>query len=527
MIGTSTRFSQISQGVIRPLAIDAMVSFSKQRNPSVDWFVLDVSELDGGDILATEGNEPIQPWDAYEYQSVKDDIIDMSWSRSVEFPYNVQSAICDISLNNTTGKYTYGNQSSPIGSEILPSRPIRTYAGFVTDGSREVVPVFVGLTQKTPNYNGQHETVATFTAMDFLSEISNMTLTQTSMYQNARTDQVIADILDQFGLDPSMYSLSKGLNIIPFAYFEKGQNAGDVLRKLVEAENGSLWLNEKGIIRFEPRGGSVAKIDSMAFDDSNIIEIQASHEDGIVNHVRIRSDVRQIQDSQPIFSAANENGYSSMANEDAYRLRANATTDVWLNFDDPIWTANTTPVLDGTADTSNFTALDLAGNPVHSGITCTGTLFADSIKLEFTNTNNFPVSVSYLEVWGQPARVVDTIKYDAYDEDSVEAFGEKVLEITDNDYFATYQNVDAFAEDILYRRKDYSPTLKMKVKGNPALQLGDAVTLSGDKAGRYSVIGIESKISISGGYECALTLEKSFYPFILDESQLDGADLLA
>lgn len=527
MIGTSTRFAQISQGAVRPLAIDAMVSFSKQRNPSVDWFVLDVSELDGVDILATEGNEPIQPWDAYEYQSVKDDIIDMSWSRSVEFPYNVQSAICDISLNNTTGKYTYGNPNSPIGSEILPSRPIRTYAGFVTDGSREVVPVFVGLTQKTPNYNGQHETVATFTSMDFLSEIASMALTQTSMFRDARTDEVIAEILNQFGLDPSMYSLSRGQNTIPFIYFEKGQNAGEVLRKLVEAENGALWLNEKGIIRFEPRSGSVAKTDSMHFDESNIIELQPSREDGIVNHVRIKSDVRKIQESQPVFSAANENGYSSAPSEDAYRIRANSSTDIWLNFDDPIWSADTTPVLDGANNTSNFTALNLAGQAVHSGITCAGTLFADSMKLTFTNTNNFPVSLSYLEIWGEPARVVDTIKYDAYDEDSVEAFGEKVLEITDNDYFATFDNVDAFAEDIIYRRKDYSPTIKLKVKGNPALQLGDAITLSGEKAGRYSVIGIDSKITQSGGYECTLTIEKSFYPFILDVSVLDGADLLA
>ena len=529
MINTSNEFNQVANGTIRPLALNAKISFTKQRSNSVGWFVLDQSQLDGTDILATDPDDSIQLWDAYEWGDFTDDVIGMTWSRSVEFPYNVQSAFCDLQLNNTTQKYTYGNTSSPLDGYILPKRPIRTYAGFKKGGASETVPVFIGLTQKMPKYSGLNDSTATFSAQDFLSEIANTQLSQNVMLKDVRTDEAISAILDAYGMDSSMYDLARGLNTIPFVVFESGLNAGNILEKLVQAENGKLWLDEKGIIRFEPRIADIGRTAVMTFDEDNIIDITPSRTDGIVNRVKITSDIRAVQDNQPIFSMANENGYQGSASDDSYRINSLGTRVVWLSFDDPIWTATLNPVLNGDSDDSNFTAFDLAGVPVSSGITATGYLFSDSMKITFTNTNNFPVSISYMEIWGQPAKVVDTIKYNAYDSDSVDKFGEMILEITDNNYFGSYTNADSYAMDILKRRAGYSPTMTLRVKGNPALQLGDIIHVDYKYIGDYKIVGIKSGITNNSGFTQELTVERTeiVFAFILDESVLDGDRVLS
>lgn len=529
MITTTADFATVANGTIRPLALNAKISFTKQRSLNVNWFVLDQSQLDGADILATDPDDSIQLWDAYEWTDHTADVIGMTWSRSVAFPYNVQSALCDLQLNNTSQKYTYGNTASPLDGYILPKRPMRTYAGFKKQGVAETVPVFIGLTQEMPKYSGLNDTRATFSAQDFLSEIANTQLNQTVMMRDVRTDQAISAILDTYGMDSSMYNLAQGMNVIPFVVFESGLNAGNILAKLVQAENGRLWLDEKGIIRFEPRIADIGKTAVMTFDENNIIEITPSRTDGIVNRVAITSDIRAVQDKQPIFSMANENGYQSTASDDSYRINSLGNKDVWISFDDPIWDATLNPVLNGSSDDSFFTAFDLAGNVVSSGITATGYLFSDSMKITFTNTNNFSVSISFLEVWGEPAKIIDTIKYNAYDDDSVEQFGEMILDIDDNDYFGSYTNADSYAMDILRRRAGYSPTITLRVKGNPALQLGDIIHIDYKYEGDYKVVGIKSSITNGSGFTQTLTIERTriVFPFILDESILDGDDVLS
>lgn len=528
MIATTDEFASVANGTIRPLALNAKISFTKNRDDDMSWFILDQSKLDGTDILATSPDDVIQLWDAYEWDDVSEDIIGMNWERSVAFPYNVQSAMCELQLNNISQRYTYGNSDSPYAGYILPKRPIRTYAGFKKIGVAEVVPVFVGLTEKMPKYSDLNDSKAIFSAQDFLSSIAETQMNQTVMLKDVRTDEAIATILDTYGMDSSMYQLAKGINKIPFVVFEKGLNAGNILQKLVQAENGALWLDEKGIIRFEPRTADVGKVSVLSFDEKNIIDLKPSRTDGIVNHVKIKSDIREVQANQPIFSMLNEDGYTRSSEEDSYRIQANGNLTVWLSMDDPIWSATVNPILNGGSTDSAFQVVDLAGNTLSSGVSAVGTLFSDSMKLVFTNATGAPVSVSFLEIWGEPAKVVDTIDYDAYDSDSVDEFGEMILNISDNNYFGSYANADSYAMDVLKRRSGYSPTMTMTVKGNPALQLGDVIRLNYKYAGEYKVVGVKSAITNSAGFTTTLTVERFtlLTAFKLDVSILDGTDVL-
>ena len=70
--------------------------------------------------------------------------------------------------------------------------------------------------------------------------------------------------------------------------------------------------------------------------------------------------------------------------------------------------------------------------------------------------------------------------------------------------------------------------MNLKVKGNPALQLGDIIEVQGKFAGTYKVVGMKSAISASDGLSMEMTVERFtvLQPFILDESVLDGDKVL-
>lgn len=522
-------FHELAAGGIRPLDWEVGISWTKQRNTDINWFTLNQSTLNGNDLLGSSDSNAMQPWDAYDYIDTRDRIIELTISRSVEFPYNIQSAICDVKLNNYDGYFSLFNPSSPIANYILPARPIRAYLGFKGAG---LTPAFVGTTQAPPTYSEDNNTVASLTAMDFLAQISDMSLRNMVMLRDVRTDEAIAAILDQFGLEPYMYKLSQGKNIIPFVYFDSDKNAGNALRELVQAENGTMWIDEQGIINFEPRTAQIGKDSVMIFDKSSIVSIAPSQTDNIVNRIYVEADVRKVMEFQQFFTMDNANGYSSSADDDQYRLRANSTTSIWLNFEDPVWSATVNPVLNGSSDNSSFTVVNLNGDKVNSGVTAQGTLFATSMKIDFTNANNFPVSIDYLQIWGEPAKIVGsspTIKYTAEDSESIEKFGVKELIITDNTCFGNQVNIDSFAEDVLKSYSGYSPTLELEVKGDPSLQIQDIVTINGTEYdGEWLIKAISHHLS-----ESRLTTKISVVrtevtkPFILNRSVLNGTDVLS
>lgn len=529
MNAVSDRFHELANASVRPLDWELGISWSKARNQDIKWFTLDSSQLNGADLLGDNNNNAIQLWDAYDYDKQRDRVISINLSRSVEFPYNVQSAILDVSLDNHDGYYSFSNGDSPISSNVVPARPVRAYLGFRDGG---LTPVFVGLTQGIPVYSGLHNTTAQLTAMDFLSQIGEMSLRNMVMMRDARTDEVIAAILRQFGLEPYMYNLTPGANTIPFVFFDSDKNAGNALKELVQAENGALWIDEQGIIRFEPRSGQIGRQSVIVFNPDNIVEITPSQTSSLVNRVYIEANVRKVMDFQQFFTVDNSYGYQQTSDEDQYRLKANGTTTVWLNFEDPVWSATANPLLNGSSNNSSFTVVNLSGNRVNAGITAVGTLFATSLKLDFTNTNNFPVSIDYLQIWGEPAKVVGTsptIKYTAEDEDSIEKFGLHELTITDNTCFGNQQNIDTFATDVLNSYAGFSPVLELSVKGDPSLQIQDIVTLQDTGYdGTWAIKAISHNLS-SSRLVTKLSLVRSeiYMPFILDKSALNGVDVLS
>ncbi len=382
-------------------------------------------------------------------------------------------------------------QARTIQSYILPKRPVRLFAGY---GSFKLQQ-FVGITEHAPTLDEQNK-LAIFHANDFLVEIFKQSLTEVIAMENARTDEVLSEIFEQFGISPSSYTLDKGVNVIPFVFFDKDKNAGNAIRELMQAEGGHLWIDENGIIRFQNRLPNDSDV-SIVLDDSNVIELVESGDSKIINYIKIKSKIRRVADYQVIFSNARQ-GDEYLSASDSFVIPASSSLPYYINLEDPCLTI-TEPTIGEQIGDSWFTAVNSAGASVTSNVSVTGsTQNANQYVVFFNNTNTFPVEIDQLEVWGRPAKVVNTINYVAKDQDSIDKYEKQSLggeEGIANDFFGSQYNCEAFSYIILDSYSEFNPTIEATIVGDFSLQLGDIVQLQArGKDAAYKITSITTEM---------------------------------
>lgn len=321
MLKASEKFLNYTNGQLIRFRPNLKISFNKKRKAGANWLTLDSSVLNGDDLLATNEENTTQVWDAYDYQDISQRLVNVNVTRGLEFPYGVQASALDVKLNNYDGYFTFANveewengrTKSPVADYILPSRPIRLFLRGC-EKLPDNLPLFVGITKELPQYNNDSgDYTIDWSALDYLSEIADKGLTKGIKLLNATTDEVIKEILNQFGMTTEQYSLEKGQNEIPFVYIEHGQKTGEILKKLVQAENGKLWLDERGVIRFATRSSVLDKEPVMRLNASNIIKLKNSQLTGLINKISIKSEVRKVLERQKVYEMENtsETGSSS------------------------------------------------------------------------------------------------------------------------------------------------------------------------------------------------------------------------
>lgn len=510
-------FNEIANGDIRPLSWGAFISFDKAYDDDITFFTLDQSLLNGPDLLGTSNDNPLQAWDKYEYIDYTERILSMAVRRELAFPYSIVSAIGDFTLNNYD-KYFTPNGASPISTFVIPKRPVRLMQGF----GGTLLQQFVGLTQGMPEVSVTEGT-ATFTAFDFLTQIYDMPIRETEALRDVRTDQVLEVIFTQFGLLPDQYDLAEGRNLIKFLFFEREQlTAGDVIRPLMQAEGGLLWLGEDGIIRFRPRFEQPTQ-STYLFDADNILSCDIVDEDQIINRVVISTDVREVQDFTTVYS-------KNVSDQSLDVVPANGSYTFSAELTDPLFDA-VQPVYGENAGVSWFTAALPDGTIVPSGLSVTSVeLRTNTYEITIQNTNGFSVNINQMNIWGQPAKriSVEPVVYENKDTDSIDKYEDKLIEINNN-FVQSISSARSLALTILDEYSEYADILDMEVKGNPAIQLGDIVEVDYQEyTGEYRVIAITNK-SFPSQFSQIIRVRK-YEPrtwFQLDVSQLNGTDVLA
>jgi hypothetical protein len=517
MQSTSVQFDNLAKGYVRPLSWQVRASFDKSFDPSITFFTLDTSLLDGPDVLAPEGNNVIPEWAKYNYADYSDRVISVEITQEQLEPYSVVQSFADVVLNNYDSYFT-PNAGSPIDQYILPKRPFKLFLGF----GDENAPQFFGLSTKTPEIDKGSRT-AKFHLIDFLSFIFELEIGNTDLLTDVSTGEALDYLFTQAGLLPGQFILDEtSFNRIPFFYVEKGQKLGTVVRELMEAEQGRLFMDELGIIRFLSRQ-SYNTTPVYTFTDRNTIDYKVSDEDEVINFVRIQSDILAEFTNTPIWGGS-----------ETYYIPAGATLDVWASLDD-IQTAVVDPTYSETeVETSFFTStLDSGGSTPYTDISLDSIdKFAKSVKMTFENTGTSNAYITKIELWGNAVRVSDTITVEDSDQTSIDNFDLRLYDLKTR-YIQKESNAISKASILLDDYKDYGSILEIDVKGNMALQIGDIITANIDgNMGEYAITKIV-QIMADARFTQRLTIKNREFRtyFILSSdsearSLLDGTDVL-
>lgn len=525
MIGVSDNFHSAAFGQIIQPVLKLYVSFSKQLKEG-GFFTLGQSQLDGPDLLKFAASDAdTQSWDFYNFADYSDRLVSVSWERRLEFPYQIQCGMADFSLSNTDGFFTPLNAASAIGTDNLPARPAKIVAGFSFGDRTEMVPQMVGITDGMPTTQSASKTVD-YHMIDFLYDICNQTLKTVVNMREARTDEVIAAILQSYGLAPSQYNLAPGRYKIPFVFFDVGASIGDALKKLVQAENGFMWLDEKGVVRFIPSGGIAGATEIVAtLEDYHIMSLETGDLSDIVNHVKLTADLREVQEYQEVYAKSDS---SESVSASLWVVPGKGEFTISCSLGDPCYDV-VAPTQGKSSSVSWFTAVNSNGYEVAGGVTATGVLSSNSYTITFTNNNGFPVEISEMKLWGEPAKVYDVLDYDAYDDESVAKYGDQILEITDNQFFQTYTQANAFARTLIRQHAEYGRTIEASIKGDFAFQLLDLIQINTSNTaynGIYRIMGISYEYS-NNRLTTNLSLNgTNIEPgkFTLNVSKLNGED---
>lgn len=509
----TTDFTNRAKGYMRPLSWALLMSFPRNFDDSIDFFTIGVSAIGGADIIKGEG-DVIQEWDKYEYSDYSGRLIAMEWTRQEDHLSSMAMSTADITLDNSDDYFT-PNGGSVIEDFILPYRPIKLFAGF----GGENIPVFVGLTEKMPEIDERNKTVK-FHCIDFIYSLYNRPLTESVMLENVRTDEVLDELLQLSGLTTNQYNLDIGFNIIEFAYFPKDTKLGDAISELMEAEMGRFYLDETGVIQFKNRQ-NFSNDPVYAFSPNNILDIQTSKQDEIINVVEITAKVREVQALQKFWEL-----------QSPVLVPAGGTVDIWADFEDPVTDVDE-PEYIATATTSSYTTNEVqdgSGLPRSADISLDSfTKFAQSYKMTFENTGAVAVYVTTLELFATPAKIVKELYVREQDDTSVDKYDERPVTI-ENNFISREDEAYSKALIMLNDYAEYGSILTLDVKGSMALQMNDCIDVILPSVGINTYVIYKQSCSIIAGKFRQVLTAKQRDPqhyFTVGVSSIGGTDVIA
>lgn len=483
---------------VRKIAQNLLVSWHRQSILGNKTFTIGVSTIGGNDLIGINPGAIGSPGN-YKYFDESSYLMRLAWERGYNMPTGgLTMALAEALLDNSSGRFTPRSLggNSEISTAILPSRPAIISAGF-NFGTDITLPQFSGVVSDQPSINMRGKEIQ-LKMQDYISFFQDKFLDNAVMFTSQRTDQVLVTLSSLLGMNTAQYDYDMGINIIPFGYFPPGTKFSDAFSKLVEAENGHFYQDESGIFKFENRQhwsnapyNQVQKVISTA----QVIDAQAPDQSHLINIVEITGNIFQKQPEQIIYRL---NPFDSVL------LAGNTTTDMFVNFDDPVLSM-TTPSINGV---SSFyianSASDGSGTDMTSSISINKvSRFAQSAKITFSNSSNSNIYLTNLVITGRVARSVSQIYTRATAGHSITVYQEQLLSITDNPFIQNQSWAETYAQMILQDFSSPESIHKITIKAFPELQLGDLISWQGKY---WRIFDIKTMLDPGQGFIQELTM---------------------
>ncbi len=458
------------------------IAWNRSVDSSIAFAIVGTSTVGGKDIVQGTQTKLTKP-DTFNYTDETSKILKIETERILEEPLGgIAFAQADVTLDNNDKRFT-PNISATVGTALLPNRPTKIHLGLkINDVDKAVVNLY-GLTQM-PRENKSNRTLEIH-IFDFLKFIDQFAL-ESTMYVDQRSDQIIADILvNKIGFSTDQMVLATGLNIIPFAWFEKDTTAGRAIRKICEAEEATMYQDETGMLKFDTRrkareapwNASVYTI-----NPEDILLWEEERKPIIINRCIVKSNPRAVQSIEEIYR-------DGIIEE----IPGNGSKTVWAAFDDPV-----TSITDPSSSTDYIanTESDGSGSDVTSDISIVITKFARDAEMVITNAGVSTAYLTLLKLRGTPAIVTTPIKKIYESTSSISKYDRHDLTIK-NDFINNESFARYLAKTIVNKYKEPKKSLVLTVPAIPTLQLRDIVTVKDKDQGttkEYRVMRIQSNM---------------------------------
>ena len=390
---------------------------------------------------------------------------------------NISANELTLTLSNEDKKFDVDNEQSPLKNLLKPNRRIQVWLGAETSNGEEWVPLgtFWSLDWDSPDDTLE----ATVTARDRMELLRKSTFQTSQVLQNKSLYELAEIVLQDAGLTSDEYIIDTALQniVVPYSWFNP-VSYREALRKIAEAGLAAAFQNRDGKIRIESfllsGDGPVLEIT----EDDYFPPLRApSRQDQVANEI--------IVDTQPLKPAsAAEEVYKS---NEPITIPGNTTKTITAYFNQP-------PVIEAAA------SLD---NPP-TGVSITEAAYygwGASIKIQNINATDKQAT---LVIQGKPLTVQNKERAIARDEASVTENGVLQYEFPANPLVQTLDQAQAIADALLASVKDPRRDIEVDWRGNPALLLGDRVTVKGKD---YHVI--RQEISWAGYMQAKLTGRKA------------------
>lgn len=456
--------------------VTVRASWLKYENMSVSYAIVGSSVVNGGDLVQGQ-SAVITNADNFSYMDESAHVMRFEYDRRIDEPRGgISYAIANVLFDNISRRFT-PDHNATIGTALESRRPFKMNIGFQISSVIRSVQVLVGLTANRPKMARSNKTVEV-DVYDYITFINNSTIAA-AIYENQRSDQIIEAILVILGFGSSQYMLDTGLNTIPFAWFDKGKSAGQRIKELCEAEEGTFYQDENGILRFENRN-HVASYPHQSIqrniDADDIVSDQDDDNTPIINRAIVNAKPRKVDTStSTIWSHGT---VESIAHGQSITL--------WAAFFEETGT-NALPIKEITtpASTTDYTGNTLAngsGSDRTASLTVVATNFVETAKIVITNNHvSDTVYVTLLQLRGKAARVTQAIQAVVENANSINKYEAQEYTIN-NDLIQSNALATTMATNLVNKYKDPMSRRIIQIPGIPHLQLKDLVQVTNPNA---------------------------------------------
>lgn len=499
-----------SQKSIRFPISNVQMAFAKEFDPDIKFLTYDAGEdYDDMNIYASTDSDVLQEWDKYEYIDYSSRVIYVDTYREKYRPHNISLASANVIFNNTDGFFDTDNELSPLYPNVSPGRPIRIQLGF----ENGLVRQFTGLSDGMPKYDDAQKTVS-FYFVDYLYWVLYKDLAETVMLVDKRVDEILEYIFLLYGLSTDQLDLEESALTIPFFYAEKGTVFFQAIKQLIEAEVGSLYMDETGMICFRRQGtGSDDVVAELSTSDSIKPGSYKRRNVDLYNNIKISSTVRKVASNRPIFELGTTE-----------EVPAGGTIDIWADFQDPVVTVDAPTYGSlGSVMTVN-TAEDGSGSDSTDVVLDSFYQFGTSYKMTFSNPTGSPLYITSLVLFGTPALAQDPIYVEYELESSVEKYGRYPLEIISS-YIGSEANAQLVASVLFSQFGNYSGLARLLVKGTPQFQIDDVIEVDWyGKTRLCRIVAIENQLDKTGFNQILEVADQVSSPFMYYDSEYNYDD---